>query len=89
MNYWPYPPKPYSPQEVREAVADVYWQMFRKGLKGMSTPDKLDHLDAYRENRIKASSTETLPRTFEVQIDNYINSLKRGGLLTMTLEVNR
>jgi hypothetical protein len=61
--------------------------MIRLGMKGMTTQRKLDMLDAYRYNRIKEFGA--LNRAIEVQCDNYINALKRGGQLNMNLEVQR
>ena len=100
MLKWPHEVKTYSPQEVQEYVADPYWQTIRIGMKGMSTERKLDTLSAYRYNRLAYNSGEpgnpksrnptnvgVLERCHEVQIDNYINALKRGGLLNMQLEV--
>ena len=88
---WPHEVKTYSPDEVKQYVADDYWQTFRLGLKGKPTPVKLKLLDAYRYNRLAFNSGDgdgnnrnchdhgVLERAHEVQIDNYINALKRGG----------
>lgn len=88
MNSWPYAISTYSPAEVQEfCVKDAAWQEFRLSLKGISTEAKLRKLNQYRANRLYA--TGELARRYEVQIDNYLNALKRGGQLTMDLKVQR
>ena len=76
MNHWPYEVKPYSPNEVTQyAVDDPPWQKFRISLKGLSTTRKLDQLDRWLH------MSETIPRARQVQVDNYIGALLRGGQL--------
>ena len=70
--------------EVADAVYQsgdyMDWQMFRVGLKGLTTKDKLRalwcRLTAYEE-----SATE------RVRVNNYIGALKRGGQLNDKLEI--
>jgi hypothetical protein len=86
MNKWPHAVTTLTQAEILKHVDDPEWQIVRLGMKGMPTPKKLDILDAYRYNRLQA---DTLERKYQVQIDNYINALKRGGLLNDALEVVR
>lgn len=75
----------YSQAEVQEyCVKDEVWQGFRASLKGLSTEVKLDWLRGWLETNI-----DMAPRRTRVQVDNYINALKRGGQLNMNLEVVR
>lgn len=88
MNEWPYSVGAYSPSEVKTfCVEDAFWQKFRLTLKGISTQDKLKRLTQYRNDCL--SMTGELARRYQVQIDNYINALKRGGQLSMDLRVQR
>jgi hypothetical protein len=76
MNKWPHEIKSYTPEEVRKyAVADKSWQQFRLSLKGLSTSEKLQRLGIWRHRGTAIS------RSTQVQVDNYINALKRGGQL--------
>lgn len=79
MLYWPHPVTSLLVSEIAEAVSDPKWQKFRRSLKGKSTSDKLSELNWYRSTHMGADAT--LPRKYQVQIDNYINALKRGGQL--------
>jgi len=82
VNQWPYKVEYYSVEEVGiHCVRDSNWQSFRKSLKGLPTSEKLQRLDVWR-NTYKG-------RPAKVQIDNYINALKRGGQLGMDLTVRR
>lgn len=65
--------------EIEEAVKDTKWQAFRKGLKGITTQEKLVRLDAWVKRRLNAEGH--LPRMDQVRVDNYINALLRGGQL--------
>ena len=89
MIRWPHLVKSYSQAEVLEYTGDSYWQTIRIGMKGMPTGMKLDTLDAYRYNRLGFGTIpdDELPRCVEVQTDNYINALKRGGFLNEQLQV--
>lgn len=81
MNKWPHKVQTYAPSEVRTyAVQDPVWQKFREELKGLPTEKKLDRLHHWL--RLGPAS-----RRRQVQVDNYINALKRGGLLDKTGKV--
>jgi hypothetical protein len=64
----------FSPSDVKEAVNDTEWQLFRLSLKGLPTDMKLAELRRYAEDR---QGDERM----YVQVTNYIYALKRGGLL--------
>lgn len=92
MNKWPHEVQHYSPGEVMICcVQDGFWQRFRLSMKGRATSEKLDMLAEWREMHmyINPDKSRTLPRRHQVQIDNYINALKRGGQLSMELEVRK
>jgi hypothetical protein len=63
-----------SREEIREAVADPEWQRFRISLLGSSLQMKLCKLMVYLH-------TQGYTRPAQVRVANYINALKRGGLL--------
>lgn len=87
LDKWPYEVGSYTPAEVRQyAVADEAWQKFRLSLKGVPTKEKLAKLAAYRRAKMQNGK---LPRRYQVQIDNYINALKRGGQLSLDFKVRR
>lgn len=88
MNNWPHEVKGYSPEDVQHyCVQDQEWQEFRLSLKGLPTESKLIRLDARRHELLAANGN--LERNHQVQIDNYINALKRGGQLGMDLRVRK
>ena len=88
MDRWPYEVKTYTPVEVREyCVENEWWQRRRLSMKGISTKSKLLRLEDWRNICIENEGAVT--RECEVQIDNYINALKRGGQLRMDLTVQR
>lgn len=88
---WPYDLKPYTQHEVSVyCVADPEWQKFRLTLKSVPTTKKLEMLELRRKAKLQVNIDGTsrgLARKYQVQIDNYINALKRGGQLNMKLEV--
>lgn len=84
MLKWPHEVKTYTRYEVHTAIFYADWQDFRMSLKGVPTPKKLDMLDARRTNLIRSG---LWVNAHQIQIDNYINALKRGGQLNMNLEV--
>jgi hypothetical protein len=81
---WPHEVKTYTRSEVTGAIFYADWQDFRLSLKGVETVRKLKLLDARRTSLINSG---LWTRDREIQIDNYINALKRGGQLNMNLEV--
>lgn len=84
MLKWPHEVKPTTMYEIYDAIRDPIWQSFRMSLKGHPTSWKLDALHERRERQINSG---LWTRDREIQIDNYINALKRGGQLNMNLEV--
>lgn len=64
----------YSSGQILEAVNDQEWQKLRKKLKGLGTKDKIKELRRYRQER---GDSEKI----KIQITNYVNALKRGGLI--------
>lgn len=86
MKTWPFAVKSTTKKEIRDAVHHEEWQRVRLHMKGMPTTDKLDILVKYRNSKT-CPSCNRIGRITEVQIDNYINALKRGGQLNYDLEV--
>lgn len=80
MNNWPYKIVSLTRQEIDDAIQDDHWQQVRLSMKGVATPEKLRILKDYRTQCIN-SGKGTLSRKHQVQIDNYINALLRGGQL--------
>jgi hypothetical protein len=63
-----------SRNEIKQAIKDNKWQSFRLPLKGKSTRLKLKLLKRWQlQNKNSKKS--------QVQAENYINALKRAGLL--------
>ena len=60
-------------EEIQRAVGSREWQTFRRSLLGLSMNDKLRLLRDY------AATHKT--RVGQIQVQNYINALKRAGLL--------
>lgn len=60
--------------EVDKAVSNKDWQTFRKSLKGLSTPTKLQKLSQWVKK--KGGSKKA-----ELQVSNYKGALRRAGLL--------
>jgi len=96
LDKWVYDIKTYSPSEVKVfCVQDREWQGFRLSMKGVTTQKKLSMLYARRAGLRRGSvkcelnlcGNGNLCRRHEVQIDNYLNALKRGGQLGMNKEV--
>lgn len=89
MKKWPYAMGTYNHDLVRKfCVEDEEWQSMRLSMKGVPTESKLDMLEKWREMQIGLNG-DMLSHRHQVQIDNYINALKRGGQLNMQLEVVR
>lgn len=64
--------------EITEAIKDARWQRVRLSMKGMSTEQKVACLAQWLIR-------EGFTRQAEVQVENYANALRRGGLLPKTL----
>jgi hypothetical protein len=92
MDLWPYLVVGTTGSEIRQfCVMDTNergWQKYRASMKGESTSKKLDMLLTWRVRHLIGAGL-ILPRDVQVQIDNYINALKRGGLLNEDLKVQR
>lgn len=59
---------------ILESVNNYEWQVFRISLKGLDTKEKIQRLRIWLViNRFSRKS--------KVQVTNYINALKRGGLI--------
>lgn len=77
---WEHEVKPTTVGEITtHAVGNKTWQSYRLAMKGKSTSEKLAMLRTWRSRHMVNGK---LPRATEVQIDNYINALKRGGELS-------
>lgn len=85
MQIWTHPVNMHTREEIDNAVEDPYWQCIRRGMKGLPTEEKLDILNSYLFFAIHGG---ILPRACEVQVDNYINALLRGGQLVRDAEGN-
>ena len=82
MNRWPYGQMVLNKDDITAAINDDAWQAFRHSLKGESTQRKLERLDGWLQthsDNLKA----------KVQVQNYINALRRGGQLSYDNEVVR
>ena len=89
MNGWTHKVETYTTEEVKEfCVNDSEWQRFRLSLKGVSTQAKIRQLNIRRESNLDKASGK-LGRRHQVQIDNYINALKRGGQLDLNCVIVR
>lgn len=62
--------------KVQAAVNDPEWQEVRQSLKGIPTKEKIEHLAAY----YKLYGGDRREK-IQIQVDNYIKSLCRGGQL--------
>ena len=86
MVCWPHPVELTTTKEIAEYTGDPDWQTIRLSMKGLETGYKLRVLRAYRIQCLQRGGP-TLARKYQVQIDNYINALKRGGQLNDKCEV--
>ena len=59
--------------EILWAVKDPEWQALRVSLKGLRTAVKLQELEAWL--------WQHQDRRHAIQVDNYLNALRRGGQL--------
>ena len=64
----------YPPSQIQWAVNDREWQTFRETLKGLPVSEKYEKLSYY------LFAKEYSPRS-QIQVTNYVNALKRGGLI--------
>lgn len=79
---------------VLNAVYDVedalQWQIFRAGLKGLTTQQKLFCLDLYRTYAEQAFNNSGDTAQWQIErcrVDNYIGALRRGGQLDANFRV--
>jgi hypothetical protein len=63
---------PLKKEEINKAIRDKNWQAIRISLLGTSLEEKYERL---------SSLWDKGDRTTKVQIANYVNALKRGGLI--------
>lgn len=88
MNQWLFSVTKVTAQEIQEyCVQDETWQKYRVRMLGMPTAKKLDELSVWRDMGLLFMPNTTEFRRKEVQIANYLNALKRGGLLDHQLRV--
>jgi hypothetical protein len=83
MDRWPYAVTGLGKTEIEAyCVHDIRkrgWQAHRLDMKGRLTGEKLEMLVAWRTRWVQAAGL--VPRDVQVQIDNYVNALLRGGQL--------
>lgn len=60
---------------IKYAVNNYEWQQFRLSLKGISTFDKLTELSKWLTQHDDSHEAQ-------VQVDNYLGALKRGGQIS-------
>lgn len=77
MNRWEHDVQHLTRDEIMSAIKCDDWQTFRLSLKGQSTQAKLIRLEDWLKHGCSHCSVETR----QVQVDNYINALLRGGQL--------
>lgn len=65
---------PLTQSQILNAVADPEWQLFRETLHGLSLESRHDKLVQWLEDHEHTMRAR-------VQVANYINALKRGGML--------
>lgn len=63
-----------SKVEIMDAVQDADWQDWRMALKGTSTEYKHGSLRQWLQRKGNT-------RRAQVQVTNYVNALKRGGIV--------
>ena len=84
---WPFEVKHVAKKEIEQYCPDPDWQKVRLSMKGTSTQEKMQILNRWRNRHL--INQEFLPRKIEVQIDNYVNALKRGGQLDVEGNIQR
>ena len=88
MQEWPVDVEHYTADEVEAyVVRDLNWQAYRQSLKGLPTSEKLRLLHQRLKDAVRLYDDLKDLRRFKVQIDNYLNALKRAGELDMNLKV--
>jgi hypothetical protein len=61
-------------EEIQKSIKDPKWQVIRVSMKGKTLKEKYDILERWYKASINKEASE-------IQIINYINALKRGGLI--------
>jgi hypothetical protein len=69
----------YSHAKIAEAVDDPTWQALRACMMGTSTEAKLRTLRSYVASAPEAGTPAG--QRVRIQVTNYVNALRRGGLL--------
>jgi hypothetical protein len=84
MKGWPTlsaPLRSVTAEEIqRYCVHDLEWQKFRLGLKRSTTERKLEQLLKWYQERPNREHSK-------VQVGNYLNALKRAGILDSNYQV--
>lgn len=87
MSSWEHPVEHTSVKDITaHAVNNATWQKYRLAMKGKPTAEKLSMLRSWRSAHMVDGK---VPKATQVQIDNYINALKRGGQLTKEGKIQR
>ena len=70
-------------EQIRKAVDQQEWQIFRIQLKGKPTERKLQELKEYFEEKVNGDCLDGTDSYDDVciRVDNYIKALCRGGQL--------
>ena len=64
----------YNIKTIKEAVKDTSWQKTRKSMLGTTLETKFETLYMWLESNNYSVKSK-------IQVTNYINALKRGGLI--------
>jgi len=67
----------YSRDQIQRAVADPEWQVFRGELVGEPLRTKYARLLGWL-------AVNDYSERFKIQVTNYVNALKRGGLISLS-----
>ena len=76
-NRWEHDVQHLTHHQIATAISCPAWQVYRIRMKGTATQAKLIRCEWWLEHGCSHCSEETRG----VQVDNYINALKRGGQL--------
>ena len=84
ITCWPFAiivhPQPTVQYAVYDSPKARDWQIFRIALKGLTTRQKLYQLRKRYREMLETIRADTFP-VEQIQIDNYIGALQRGGQL--------
>jgi hypothetical protein len=70
----------YGRNQIDPAVADAHWQQVRIGLKGTTMRYRFKVLNTHLERQNYCLEAK-------IQVTNYVNALKRGGMLDIDNKV--